>query len=179
MLTRTALTTALSLSQSPQSGLPGGTVLMLQIYSILGDIYKGRDGAPAMAIFKFFQSIAACIAFLYNGHMPLMWQLLILVGWVVCVCVCLCVCVVCLFVFVCLCICVCPCVVCVPHPAPPCPTLLHAHRSCLALLAPCALCLRSGVSGHSAREHPKVLSTQTNEPFSREHCVPHSYTSAK
>ena len=55
-------------------------LLTIQIYSFLGDVYKGRDGAPAMAIFKFFQSIFACIAFLYNGHMNLMWQLLILVS---------------------------------------------------------------------------------------------------
>lgn len=57
----------------------GDSCFNTQIYSFLGDVYKGQDGAPAMAIFKFFQSIFACIAFLYNGHMDLMWQLLILV----------------------------------------------------------------------------------------------------
>ena len=86
----------------------------MQIYSFLGDVYKGQDGAPAMAIFKFFQSIFACIAFLYNGHMNLMWQLLILVSMCVCVCMRVCVAAVCGGACVCMqcvcAVCVCMCV---------------------------------------------------------------------
>jgi MFS family permease len=48
-----------------------------QIYSILGSMFPD-DSAPAFALFKFFQSGAAAIAFFYTPHLTLQWQLLIL-----------------------------------------------------------------------------------------------------
>lgn len=48
-----------------------------QIYSILGNLYAD-DSAPAFALFKFFQSIAAAIAFFYSTALELPHQLLIL-----------------------------------------------------------------------------------------------------
>lgn len=48
-----------------------------QIYSILGNLYP-EDSAPAFALFKFFQSIAAAIAFFYSTALQLPHQLLIL-----------------------------------------------------------------------------------------------------
>ena len=49
-----------------------------QIFSILGDAYK-KDSAPAFALFKFIQSLAAAAGFFYSTHLLLPWQLLILV----------------------------------------------------------------------------------------------------
>ncbi|PRD21874.1 UNVERIFIED_CONTAM: UNC93-like protein MFSD11 [Trichonephila clavipes] len=48
-----------------------------QIYSILGSIYS-EDSAPAFALFKFFQSIAAAIAFFYSSALELPYQLFIM-----------------------------------------------------------------------------------------------------
>lgn len=48
-----------------------------QIYSILGSIYS-EDSAPAFALFKFFQSIAAAIAFFYSSTLELPYQLFIM-----------------------------------------------------------------------------------------------------
>lgn len=49
-----------------------------QIYSILGSMYAD-DSAPAFALFKFFQSLSAALAFCYTTVLVLPYQLLILV----------------------------------------------------------------------------------------------------
>ncbi|XP_035210006.1 UNC93-like protein MFSD11 [Stegodyphus dumicola] len=49
-----------------------------QVYSILGSMYAD-DSAPAFALFKFFQSIGAAVAFSYSTALELPSQLLILV----------------------------------------------------------------------------------------------------
>ena len=50
-----------------------------QIYAFITAVYTGDRSAPAMALYKFFQSIAAMIAFFYNPFLNLNWQLLVLV----------------------------------------------------------------------------------------------------
>ncbi|XP_065899973.1 UNC93-like protein MFSD11 [Dysidea avara] len=55
----------------------GDSCYNTQIYSILGGLYKDEKSAPAMALFKFFQSIAAMVGFAYSGYINLEWQLLI------------------------------------------------------------------------------------------------------
>ncbi|CAB3399983.1 unnamed protein product [Caenorhabditis bovis] len=48
-----------------------------QLYVILGELYRD-ECIYAFAIYKFFQSLAACISFFYSAHLLLHWQLLIL-----------------------------------------------------------------------------------------------------
>lgn len=48
-----------------------------QIYSLLGVVYA-KDSAPAFAVFKFMQSAAAAISFVYSNHVGLHGQLSIL-----------------------------------------------------------------------------------------------------
>lgn len=51
-----------------------------QIYSLIGVMYPSDDkSAPAMALYKFFQSIAAMVGFFTSTILLLQWQLLILV----------------------------------------------------------------------------------------------------
>nr|XP_037286511.1 UNC93-like protein MFSD11 [Rhipicephalus microplus] len=56
----------------------GDSCYNTQIYSILGFVYADNS-APAFAIFKFIQAIAAAIAFFYSNYLLLPYQLLILV----------------------------------------------------------------------------------------------------
>lgn len=56
----------------------GDSIYNTQIYSIIGSVYP-KDSAPAFAIFKFIQSLAAAMCFLYSLKLTLQWQLLILV----------------------------------------------------------------------------------------------------
>jgi len=56
----------------------GDSSFNTQIYSILGTLYAD-DSAPAFALFKFFQSVAAAIAFAYGTFLTLRYQLIILV----------------------------------------------------------------------------------------------------
>nr|XP_002126089.1 UNC93-like protein MFSD11 isoform X1 [Ciona intestinalis] len=49
-----------------------------QCYAIIGTCYPDNS-APAFALFKFEQSLAAAIGFFYSSHLALKWQLLILV----------------------------------------------------------------------------------------------------
>lgn len=55
----------------------GDSCYNTQIYSMLGSMYKDQSG-PAFAVFKFFQSIAAALAFVYAKYFNLHIQLLIL-----------------------------------------------------------------------------------------------------
>lgn len=55
----------------------GDACFNTQVYSLLGVIYS-HDSAPAFAVFKFTQSIAAAIAFLYSNVFNLHLQVLIL-----------------------------------------------------------------------------------------------------
>lgn len=58
----------------------GDSCFNTQIYSIIGVLYpKDENSAPAMALYKFFQSIAAMVGFLTSTFIRLQWQLLILV----------------------------------------------------------------------------------------------------
>lgn len=50
-----------------------------QIYSYISSEFKNELGAPSMALYKFFQSIAAMAAFFYNPYLHLYYQLAILV----------------------------------------------------------------------------------------------------
>ncbi|XP_039261374.1 UNC93-like protein MFSD11 isoform X2 [Styela clava] len=56
----------------------GDACFNTQCFSILGVMYKS-DSAPAFALFKFEQSLAAAIGFFYSNHIVLKWQLLIMV----------------------------------------------------------------------------------------------------
>ncbi|XP_071961166.1 UNC93-like protein MFSD11 [Antedon mediterranea] len=56
----------------------GDSCFNTQIYSILGYMFP-EDSAPAFALFKFTQSLAAAAGFFYSNHLQLEWQLLILV----------------------------------------------------------------------------------------------------
>ncbi|PAA66280.1 hypothetical protein BOX15_Mlig022469g2, partial [Macrostomum lignano] len=49
-----------------------------QLISVLGCVYPSQS-APAFALFKFFQSAAASIAFFYSTYLLMQWQLLLLV----------------------------------------------------------------------------------------------------
>ncbi|XP_014776808.1 UNC93-like protein MFSD11 isoform X1 [Octopus bimaculoides] len=56
----------------------GDSIFNTQIFAILGTVFP-EDGAPAFALYKFAQSIAAAISFLYSIALPLQWQLFIIV----------------------------------------------------------------------------------------------------
>ncbi|XP_077979841.1 UNC93-like protein MFSD11 [Glandiceps talaboti] len=56
----------------------GDSCFNTQIYSILGFMFP-EDSAPAFALFKFMQSLAAAGAFFYSPYLVIQWQLLILV----------------------------------------------------------------------------------------------------
>uniref|UniRef100_A0A2R5LAG9 UNC93-like protein MFSD11 n=1 Tax=Ornithodoros turicata TaxID=34597 RepID=A0A2R5LAG9_9ACAR len=56
----------------------GDSCYNTQIYSLLGNVYAD-DSAPAFAIFKFMQALAAAAAFYYSNYLLLPYQLLILV----------------------------------------------------------------------------------------------------
>ncbi|XP_046408837.1 UNC93-like protein MFSD11 [Ischnura elegans] len=57
----------------------GDSCFNTQIYSILGGLYAD-DSAPAFALFKFTQSVAAAISFYYSSKLGLYIQLAILVA---------------------------------------------------------------------------------------------------
>ncbi|TSK87496.1 UNC93-like protein MFSD11 [Bagarius yarrelli] len=56
----------------------GDSCFNTQLLSIVGLVYRD-DSAPAFAVFKFVQSIAAALAFFYSNYLQLHWQLLIMV----------------------------------------------------------------------------------------------------
>ncbi|XP_058267541.1 UNC93-like protein MFSD11 [Hemibagrus wyckioides] len=56
----------------------GDSCFNTQLLSIVGFIFRD-DSAPAFAVFKFVQSIAAALAFFYSNYLQLYWQLLIMV----------------------------------------------------------------------------------------------------
>ncbi|XP_060748466.1 UNC93-like protein MFSD11 [Tachysurus vachellii] len=56
----------------------GDSCFNTQLLSIVGFIFR-EDSAPAFAVFKFVQSIAAALAFFYSNYLQLYWQLLIMV----------------------------------------------------------------------------------------------------
>lgn len=51
----------------------GDACFNTQIYSLLGDVYSDNS-APAFAIFKFVQSVAAAIGFVYSSMFSIYWQ---------------------------------------------------------------------------------------------------------
>lgn len=57
----------------------GDSCFNTQIYSIIGGLYPTDErSAPAMALYKFFQSIAAMVGFLTSTLITVQWQLLVL-----------------------------------------------------------------------------------------------------
>lgn len=56
----------------------GDSCFNTQLLSIIGFMFR-NNSAPAFAVFKFIQSIAAALAFFYSNYLLLQWQLLILV----------------------------------------------------------------------------------------------------
>lgn len=56
----------------------GDACFNTQVYALLGVLYA-KDSAPAFALFKFTQSVAAAVSFLYSSHIGLYLQLGILV----------------------------------------------------------------------------------------------------
>ncbi|XP_045073492.1 UNC93-like protein MFSD11 [Coregonus clupeaformis] len=56
----------------------GDSCFNTQLLSIVGFMFR-EDSAPAFAVFKFVQSIAAALAFFYSNYLLLHWQLLIMV----------------------------------------------------------------------------------------------------
>lgn len=56
----------------------GDSCFNTQLLSIIGFVFRDNS-APAFAVFKFIQSIAAALAFFYSNYLLLQWQLLILV----------------------------------------------------------------------------------------------------
>ncbi|KAK3520760.1 hypothetical protein QTP70_032333 [Hemibagrus guttatus] len=56
----------------------GDSCFNTQLLSIVGFLFHD-DSAPAFAVFKFVQSIAAALAFFYSNYLQLYWQLLIMV----------------------------------------------------------------------------------------------------
>ncbi|XP_027852557.1 UNC93-like protein MFSD11 [Aphis gossypii] len=56
----------------------GDSCFNTQIYNVIGQRYS-ENSAPAMALFKFMQSIAAAISFFYSNHFGMYVQLILLV----------------------------------------------------------------------------------------------------
>lgn len=56
----------------------GDSCFNTQIYNVIGQRYS-ENSAPAMALFKFMQSIAAAISFFYSNHFGMYVQLTLLV----------------------------------------------------------------------------------------------------
>lgn len=72
------------IAPSPALALVGSLILGFgdacfntQIYSLLGVLYS-KESAPAFALFKFCQSVAAAVSFFYSTYIGLHFQLAIL-----------------------------------------------------------------------------------------------------